>query len=255
MKFKELFNTEKPIIGMIHLAGKDPVKRALDELKIFEEEGISGAIIENYHSKDVEHIIKTLEAAKKKDLEIILGVNILPNDFWISFQITARYDAKFVQLDYVSGKYISMNGRASSSASQVKQLDQTRYKDFRNNCAGIPVLGGVYPKYYVPVAYSNLEEDLRKGMERSEAIVVTGEGTGMETPLDKIRNFRKIIGNYPLIVGAGLNTENAEEQLNIADGAIVGSALKINNNTENPLDVGRIRELMRIVERVRNNHL
>lgn len=249
MKFKELFKTEKPIIGMIHLAGKDPVKRALDELKMFEDEGLSGAIVENYHAEE-EYVIKTLEAAAKKSLEIIIGVNVLPNDFWVSIPIAARYGAKFIQLDYVSGKYVEMNGKASSNVSQVKQLDHTRYKDYRNNHPEILVLGGVHPKYYTPVPYSSLEDDLRIGKERAEAIVVTGEGTGMETPIKKIREFRKILQDCPLIVGAGLNLENAEEQLTIADGAIVGSSLKIDNKTENPLHLGRIRTLMNIVESI-----
>ena len=41
-RFRELF-LRKAIIGMIHLAGKnreDRVKRALEELRIYEEEGV-----------------------------------------------------------------------------------------------------------------------------------------------------------------------------------------------------------------------
>lgn len=249
MQFKELFKTEKPIIGMIHLAGKDPVKRALDELKIFEDEGISGAIIENYHGSIID-VRRTLELASKKNLKVILGVNVLPNEFEASFPLAYNYGAGFIQLDHVAGRYIEMHGRASSNASKVKQLNHTDYNKFRQTYPNIVVLGGVYPKYYVPVPESNLENDLRIGMERADAIVVTGEGTGRETPIKKIREFRSILKDYPLIVGAGLDPENAEEQLIIADGAIVGSALKIDNKTENPLHLGRIRTLMNIVESV-----
>ena len=80
---------------------------------------------------------------------------------------------------------------------------------------------------------------------------MTGSGTGVETPSEKIRMFRETIKDYPLIVGAGLNSQNAYEQLAIANGAIVGSSLKVGGQTQNPLDVGRIRELMAVVKQVR----
>ena len=41
MKFEEVFTIKKPIIGMIHLAGKDKadrMRRALYELDIYEKE-------------------------------------------------------------------------------------------------------------------------------------------------------------------------------------------------------------------------
>lgn len=254
MQFHELFAVKKPIIGMIHLAGENPVKRALQELDIFQAEGINGAIIENYHNKDSDVARRALEYAVQKDFsEIVLGVNILPNEFEDSISLAHNHGAKFVQLDYVAGRYIGLNGRASSNVSRVKQLNLLNYKTTRRTYPNIAVLGGVYPKYYVPVPGSNVEQDLRHGKELAEAIVVTGGGTGIETPLEKISEFRRILGDYPLIVGAGLNPNNAEEQLMIADGAIVGSALKAGNYTGNPLDVGKIRELMKIVEAVRSS--
>ena len=64
MKFNEVFGY-KPIIGMIHLAGGDrltacslktrlKIERAIEELAVFEEEGLDGAIIENYHADYLE---------------------------------------------------------------------------------------------------------------------------------------------------------------------------------------------------------
>ena len=133
-------------------------------------------------------------------------------------------------------------------------------------------MGGVWPKYYTPVKGSVLEDDLRIGMERCDAIVVTGSGTGKETPLDKIKKFREILSssicsahqtydkdcrlcnsriNFPLIVGAGLTIDNAHEQLSIADGAIVGTAMKFDNNTMNKVDRSRVRDLMSIVKTIK----
>ena len=49
-----------PIFGMIHLAGTSPIPRALQEISLFEEEGLDGVIVENYHGS-VERVIDTLE--------------------------------------------------------------------------------------------------------------------------------------------------------------------------------------------------
>ncbi|MDD5192131.1 MAG: hypothetical protein PHH54_00860 [Candidatus Nanoarchaeia archaeon] len=61
-KFEKLFSVRKPIIGMIHLAGKkeEKVERALEELMIYQEEGVNGAIIEDYHGTYTD-ICDTLE--------------------------------------------------------------------------------------------------------------------------------------------------------------------------------------------------
>ena len=115
----------------------------------------------------------------------------------------------------------------------------------------VRVLEGVWPKYYTPVPMSNIEDDLKTGMTRADAVVVTGEGTGKETPTEKIRKFREVLGEYPLIVGAGLTPENAEEQLSIADGAIVGSSLKTDNDTTKQIERRKVRKLTDVVERVR----
>jgi predicted TIM-barrel enzyme len=39
----------KSIIGMIHLSSIIPVERAIEEVKIYEDCGLQGIIVENYH--------------------------------------------------------------------------------------------------------------------------------------------------------------------------------------------------------------
>jgi len=227
-----------PILGMIHLAGDKPVKRALEELAIFEEEGVDGAIIENYHGT-IWNVIETFKETQKNKTKLVLGVNILPDRFYQSFPLANRYGADFVQLDYVAGTY------------QEGSFDLKSYEKFKALYPEIIVLGGVWPKYYHPIKGSNLEEDLKTGYQRAEAIVVTGAGTGKETPLDKIIRFREVLGEHPLVIGAGLTSENAYQQLCLADGAIVGTSLKVGDDTHNPVDKQRVRDLMAVVKEAR----
>lgn len=80
-------------------------------------------------------------------------------------------------------------------------------------------------------------------MNLCDAVVVTGAGTGKETPLDKIKAFRKILGDFPLIIGAGLTADNIE-QMQYADGAIVGSYFKPSGVTTAKVDRLLVKEFM-----------
>ncbi|MSR86333.1 membrane biogenesis protein [Candidatus Woesearchaeota archaeon] len=234
------FFANTPIFAMLHLAGEDPVTRALDELTLFEEEGIDGVIVENYHGS-VDDVISTLGAIQERRTTLQVGVNILPNNYLQAFTLANKYGGSFIQQDYVAGRY----------ASEPRIMYPSEHGVTRALYSQTIVLGGVWPKYYTPIPGSDLETDLQEGMKRADAIVVTGEATGRETPLEKIRGFRRVLGDYPLVIGAGLTPHNAREQLLIADGAIVGSCFKLNYKTGNPVDRAKVRVFMDVVRSVR----
>ena len=235
--YDKVFN-KIPILGMIHLAGDDPVKRALEEIAVYEEEGVDGVIIENYHGT-VEDVTQTLKETSTMKTNIVIGVNVLPNEFKQAFTLAYKYGADFIQLDYVAGRYTR------------GELDFQAYSRVKEKYPNIIVLGGVWPKYYTPLEGSDLERDLWEAKSRAEAVVVTGAGTGVETPLGKVKQFRELIGGHPLVVGAGLTADNAYERLCISDGAIVGSFFKEGGDTRNPIDREKIRDFMSIVEEAR----
>lgn len=235
-----IFN--KTVLGMIHLAGGNPVKQAIEEIEIYEEEGIDGIIIENYHNSP-NCVIETLDKLKEIDTKMKIGVNILPNEFKKSFEIANKFNLDFIQLDYVSGKYFA--------GYHIVEINEEEYITTRNLYPNIKVLGGVWPKYYTPVNDSDLIEDLNKSLKRCDAVVVTGSGTGKETPLTKIRSFRTSIGNFPLIIGAGLTPDNVIEQMSYADGCIVGSAFKPFSNTNAMIDRRLVRRFMDEIRKIR----
>lgn len=231
----------KPILGMIHLSGSDAItkiRRALLEIDIYINEGVDGIIVENYHGSidDVEQVLKEL-----KDFRGYLGINILPNDYETAFQLAGEYNADFIQLDYISGKYA--NG---------VEINEEHYLSVVRTNPHLKILGGVWPKYYTPIKGSNLNEDIAEAMTHADAIVVTGAGTGKETPIDKIKQFKILCGETPLIIGAGLDASNVGEQLLFADGAIVGSCFKPYKRTEEMIDKMLVKEFMDVVKKVRN---
>lgn len=231
----------KRIIGMIHLAGRDQkeiIDRAIEEIDLYQSKKLNGAILENYHG-EISDVVAVIAEIYRVPRAITVGINILPNNYESALEwaeVAEPFKNGFIQLDHVAGKYVEGNG-----------INKEDYLTKRLKHPDIKVYGGVWPKYYTPVKGSNLENDLLEGMTMCDAIVVTGNGTGMETPIGKIRYFRQIIGNKELIIGAGLNKHNAREQLAIADGAIIGSYFK-NGKTEGTLDINRIDEIMAIAK-------
>ncbi len=219
---------EKRIFGMIHLSGdcadSSNIHRALDEINIYKDHGLYGCIIENYFSSDSE-IEEVLQNLYIKDFKI--GINVLPNDYVRAFELAGKYDVDFIQFDYISGTY-----KPKSMYELHIKLDLEDYLYHRSliKKRNVKIFGGVWPKYYTPIESSNLVDDIYLAEIICDAIVVTGAGTGKETPIDKIKNFNEIINNkVPLIIGAGLNHNNLD-QLQYANGAIVGSAFKYNIN-------------------------
>ncbi len=222
---------------MIHLAGNNPterIQRALQEISIYEEEGVDGAIFEDYAREATpKHVYEALQESKKLQSRIARGVNLLRTPYY-AFQYALDAGASFVQFDSV----------------QTPDLKIAEYESARKAHRNIAVLGGIGFKYTKPTG-NPLEQDLREGMSRCEAIVTTGPGTNIETPLRKLRDYREILGQFPLLVGAGVNIENIRSQMEIADGAIIGSYFKTNNDIEEPVDRRKVRDLISVVRELR----
>jgi len=239
LDFKKLFSVSKPVIGMIHLAGDDKserIKRALEELVIYEEEGVNGAIIEDYHG-GIDDVREALKQSYEKQFKMVRGVNVLRNPY-TALSLANYFGARFVQFDSV----------------QTQDLNLEIYNKNRNLHPNIFVLGGVGFKYTKETG-NPLEVDLEEGKSQCEAIVTTGAGTGIETPINKLKAFKKYLGKFPLIVGAGVTAENVYNQLMVADGAIVGSYFKPDGDTQLPVDRSRVKKLMVVVKQLRKDYV
>lgn len=242
----------KPIFGMIHLAGNDSLKhsRALEEAEIMLSEGVDGIVVENYHGSIED--VRTALFHLMKDYKGLLGINVLPNEYELAFELAEEFNADFIQLDFVAGTYDMFRSHRFIFEEHYEGVrNKARLARKEANQEDIIVLGGVWPKYYHPVKNSILKDDIEMGMKRAEAIVVTGEGTGKQTPIKKIQEFKTIMGEHPLVVGAGLTPETVAQQLAIADGAIVGSAFKPHGITTQKIERSLVKEFMDEVKKLR----
>lgn len=239
--FLSLFEERKPVMGMLHLKGSDPesvVNQAWQEAKVMTKNGVDAVIVENYFGgkEDVENVLRSFQ---ESGAEFLYGVNVLDDD-QENFRIAKKYGAVFLQLDSVSGH---LTPEEDSAFARFVQTCRSQYDGY--------VIGGVRFKYQPYKSGRSLFEDLHMGMDRCDAIAVTGEGTGMLTPVEKLAEFRSIVGEFPLIVAAGVIPSSCPKQLAIADGVIVGSYLKDTYQDQGDVDGDHVKEFMDAVKRCR----
>lgn len=244
MNARNPFPRPKPILGMLHLTGANRDERlaiARQEVEALAAGGVDAVVVENYFgdADDVEAVLAWLAEDRPP---VVVGVNVL-RDHRRAFALADRYGAAFIQVDSVAGHL-----PPAEDAAFAEELAGLRGR------SSAWLLGGVRFKYQPVRSGRPLEEDLRLGMARCDALVVTGDATGQETDLAKVRRFRAIVGNgFPLLIGAGLTAANCREQLALADGAIVGSYFKDTHRDVGLVDRQHVAEVMAIANDMRRD--
>ena len=239
-----VFAEPKPILAMLHLKGTDRddiVARALREVEMLVNGGVDALVVENYFGSiaDAEAVLARLAADPPA---VPYGVNML-DDGPTSFALAERYGARFVQMDSVAGHLPPAEDVAFAKA----------LADLRAGSDTL-LLGGVRFKYQKVLSGNPLDVDLRLAQGRCDAVVVTGDRTGEQTPISKIVQFRKALGpDFPLVVGAGVTAQNCAEQLALSDAAIVGSSLKADGRAEQEVSAAAVEQFMDVVRAVRAN--
>lgn len=253
MLFKKIFKKVNPIIAMIHVfEGEESrqIAQALEDLEKLQPY-VDGVIVENYGwgyldantaTEETARILFKITEAVMKKAKIPVGINVLPNDYEKAFRIAGLTGASFVQLDHVTGEFVG-----------CRPVNPRDLLAVRRRYPKIALFGGIHPKYYVLInPCISISESALNAMTLTDAVVVTGEYTGGATKLEDLRIVKQMIGEHPLIIGSGLSAENAESQLYIANGAIVGTAFKKRGVREGePVDMTMVKELMDEVEKTR----
>jgi predicted TIM-barrel enzyme len=85
-----------------------------------------------------------------------------------------------------------------------------------------------------------------------DAILIAGPMAGAVPNLSLIREAKDAVGDsVPVLLNTGATAERVPEYLSVADGVIVGSFLKVDGHTWNPVDPHRVKQFMSAVHAVR----
>jgi len=265
---KDLFKVAKPVIGMCHLAAlpgdpdyddkagmADVVAKARRELRSLQIGGVDGVLFSNEFS--LPYLTKTepitsiamarVIAELYGDLEVPHGVNVLW-DGQASIELAAATDATFVR-EIFTGAYASdfgiWNTEVGSTARQRRRL----------NSEGVRLLFNIVPEGAAYLSHRAIEDITRSTIFNAhpDAICVSGLTAGSETDLGVLSRVKSVASETPVFANTGVTAENVDEQLSVADGAIVGTFFKQGGVFENPVDPDRVSELMKTVVDLRGS--
>jgi membrane complex biogenesis BtpA family protein len=262
-EFNSLFKTEKPIIGVIHLPplpgaprNKEKIVKilesALEDAKKLEEGGINGIIVENYG--DVPYYPESVppetitsmtvichEISKK--IHLPLGINVLRNDAKTALAIALATKASFIRVNVHISAMLTDQGLIQGKAHET-----LRYRS--NLKIDTKIFADIKVKHAKPLTPPTpIEEEAKEAIHRGQAnaIIITGKTTGIPPNPENILKVKQALPETPCLIGSGITQKNAKEMLKIADGCIVGTSIKINKKTENPVDTNLLKKLINTI--------
>ncbi len=259
MSLAPILGIPKAVIGMVHLralpgsprwAGSmDEVTRAaLDDARALADGGADALLVENYG--DVPFAAGRVDAGTVAAMAVVIaelrtavalpiGVNVLKTDALSALAVAAATGARFIRVNVHVGAVVADQGLLQSNAH-----DTLRYRRLLG--ADVKILADVQAKHGVPLAPVPIEQEARDCVSRglADGLVVSGAATGEPTPMGDIKRVRGAVADVPLLVGSGVTVETVAELLSVADGVIVGTAVKRDGRLANPVDAGRVRRLV-----------
>lgn len=262
----DLFHVPKPVIAMVHfppLPGTPlyDEKRGVDgilesvasDVKKLLDGGVDGLLYCNEGDRpyalqaDFEAIaVMTRVITETAPKDRPFGVDFLW-DPKAPIAIALATGAAFVR-EVFTGVYESDMGLWNTNAAAM-----LRYR--RNiGASHVKVFYNITPEFASPIGQRTIEQVARSAVVSSlaDALLVSGPMAGAEPDFSLLQRAKAAIGDQvPVLLNTGAKQENIRQFLQVADGVIVGSSLKVDGYTWNPVDAERVKAFMAAVREVR----
>lgn len=248
------------VIGMVHLralpgsprwAGSmaEVIAAAVADARALQDGGADAVLVENHG--DVPFPPGRVDAATvaamtaavvevRGAVDLPVGVNVLKTDALSALAVAAATGARFIRVNVHVGAVVADQGLLVAGAHET-----LRYRRFLD-AGDVRIWADVQAKHGVPLGPVPIEQEARDCVSRAlaDALVVSGPATGEPTAPDDLLRVRKAVPEAPLLVGSGADPATAADLLAIADGLIVGTAVKRDGRLANPVDPERVRRLV-----------
>jgi len=114
------------------------------------------------------------------------------------------------------------------------------------NAEHVAVLMNITPEFASTLGTRDIATTARSVSVSSlaDAILVSGPMAGAEPSLDAVREAKRGCGDTPVFANTGVKSTNVAQFLSVADGVMVGSDLKVDGGTWNPVDPERAERFM-----------
>jgi len=256
---KELFYVEKPIIGMCHLLALpgDPlydknggmekiIEYALSDITMLQDGGVDAILFSNEFSMPYQTKVEPITIAAmariigelKHAIKVPFGVDCL-FDPLATIDLAAVTNALFIR-EVMSGVYASELGLWNTD------LGKTYRHIYNRGLTNLKVFNNVMPEFAKCILERDIGEIIVSTLfiSKPDALCVSGLTAGKVPNMDILMKIRNMNQDTSLFCNTGCTKDNIKQILAIADGAIVGTALKAEGNFNNPIDVNRVKEFM-----------
>jgi hypothetical protein len=262
--FKQLFKKEKPVIAMAHIPAlpgtprydsEKGVRHLVDwvrrDVALLVEGGVDAVMYCNEDDRPyvftagIEQIAAmTRVITETKPESIPCGVDFLWDPL-AAIAMAHATGARFMR-EVLTGVYESDMGLWAPDAGGFAR--------FKNSISAddVRVFFNVVPEFASPLGSRDEVERAHSAVVSSlaDVILVSGKMAGAEADLSVIEAIKEHV-DVPVFVNTGVKPHNVKDYLSVADGAIVGSSLKKDGYTWNPVDPKRVKQLMDKVEELR----
>ena len=265
---EELFGTSRVLIGVVHclpLPGgpqyrgqsiTEVVRHAVEEARAYATGGVHGVIVENAwdlpfaQPKDqgfeTAAWMAVIADHVRESTDLTVGVNVLANGVQCSIAAAQAGQGRFVRANQWVNAYVANEGLLDGASPTA-----TRYRSHLQ-AYDVRVFADVHVKHgsHAIVADRSIEEQTEDAeFFDADVLIATGSRTGDATPIGEIDAIKRA-SDLPVVIGSGIDVENADQLLSACEGAIVGSSLKDNRRWWGRVDSARVRELSKIAERL-----
>ncbi|WP_243354872.1 BtpA/SgcQ family protein [Bacillus litorisediminis] len=265
---KDVIGTEKAIIAMCHLQPLpgDPyydskkgmeyvVEMARKDLHALQDGGVDAVMFSNEFSLPYLTKVKpeTVAAMARvigellHEIKVPFGVNVLW-DGKLSLDLAVATGAKFVR-EIFTGTYASDFGIWNTN------VGETVRHQYRIGAENVKLLFNILPEAAKYMADRSIEDIAKSTVfnNRPDALCVSGLTAGEQTDSQILKKVKDIVPETVVLANTGVRLNNLEEQLSIADGAVVGTAFKYDGKFENHVDQKRVEEFMNKVKNFRSS--
>ena len=258
LRLAGLFGTRKPIIAMVHLPAlpgrprhdkSAGMVRLIDvvarDLAALEAAGVDGLLFCNeadlpYQLATGPEIAAGMAAvigAVRPQIAVPFGVNIVWDPV-ASLAVAAATGAAFVR-EVFTGVYESDLG--------IMQPDLGAIAAYREQIGAgqVALFGNITPEFASTIGQRTVADRARSAVYLGvDAILISGQITGTPLDLGELAAAKAAVPDVPVLANTGTRAETIAQILSIADGAIVGTSLKLDGQTFNAVDPGRAARFM-----------
>jgi len=255
----DLFAAEQPIIGVVHLlplpgspryggSMAEVTDRAVTDARFYLDGGLDALIVENYGDLPFfpgmvppETVAAMTAVAREvvRSTDRPVGINVLRNDALSALGIAVATGAAFLRVNVLMGASVTDQGLIQGPAHRLLR----RRSELGSK---VKIFADVLVKHARPLGPADTAESARELLQRglADVLIVTGKATGREPDGEELALVKEAAGKNPVLAGSGVRPENVSKILAVADGAIVGTSLKTDGQTERAVDIERVRALL-----------